>query len=142
MQRNKVILILYSSFTRLTKTLTTAQRRYLVWSSDLRRELKGVTPNYWEIVSRLMKVNIVLESTQAYATRLVSYVNGLCTPRNNASANALVNIDSLIYYVHKLAYYRHDMPTYITLFCLQMQLCCAPMHSFALLICSYLLTHT
>ena len=104
-----------------------------------------------------MKVDIELrtESTQAYATRLVSYVNGLRTPWNNASANALanlpnrhsvlcwmpathaqtwasysalyrfgrlsndlINVDIRTYCVHKLAYYRHDMATYITLFCL------------------------
>jgi len=38
-------------------------------------------------------------------------VYGLRTPRNNASANALVNADSRIYCVHKLAYYMHDMAT-------------------------------
>jgi len=72
-----------------------------------------------------------------------TWMGCVCTLRNNASANALVNVDSRTYCVHKLAYYRHDMATYITLFCLQVQLlCCAPMHSFALLICCYLLTHT
>jgi len=88
-------------------------------------ELKGVTPNYCEMVSRLMKVDIVLRIySGVYATRLVSYVNGLRTPRNNASANALVNVDRRTYCVHKLAYYRHDVTTYITLFCLYKCSCC------------------
>ena len=79
------------------------------------------------MVSRLMKVDIVLRiysGVVAYATRLVSYVNGLRTPRNNASANALVNVDSRTHCVHKLAYYRHGdvyniiLPTgVVVLFC-------------------------
>jgi len=72
------------------------------------------------MVSRLTKVNIVLRIYSGVRYwPIVCYVNGLRTPRNIASANALVNADSRTYCVHKLAYYRHDMATYITLFCLQ-----------------------
>ena len=63
------------------------------------------------VVSLTASVNSVVNS--------VNSVNGLRTPRNNASANALVNVDSRTHCVHKLAYYKHDMATHITLFCLQ-----------------------
>jgi len=51
------------------------------------------------MVSRLMKVDIMLRICSGLRYSLVSYVNGLRTPRNNASANALVNDDILTYCV-------------------------------------------